>query len=1119
MALNSVTLTGSVPGGSGAEATFTQSAWLTDSTDNELIPPISRSVTLDANGKFSISLLATDNAALLPAGWTWSVVISGINVASLGFSFFLPFSGGATQDIADLAPVQPTASMAAYMPLPSGTPSANQIPIATGVGETSAWGAQSGGSTANMHKIYINNFSGADPTGATLSDAAWTSAYAAAHAAITTATGGATAGAVIVFGEGVYKFSVNTIRITDDRIGMIGAGKLATTLFTTGTNGIFVSVSGGVVGGGAAPVGGFSLYGWQAGAGNAAFKLADRNYGYLFDIHAEGWQGNQAMGFYIASTISSGTEGTKAYNLSANSNDIGYNFDGANGGVSFDFSNWDLHAGGNGTTLRLVNGASNVGGKISLSGNIGSATYATSNLVVIGSSGTDTAQLAGTQLHLAMEADPGSSTINDFVIQGVANNAGIRNCYGTLFLTSGGGTWSAGSLTGAQFSFTGPIQNSPLIAAGTGAKYQDGPVLTGYDSTSSGVVDTVSKAYAASTNATMGYRAPGIQLVDKIFMGQSGGFSPTFSGVGATGNNTDTSDFVLGTYAVKGATSGSSGQCNISGSFGTALNLTGKCPVVWVKLENYANFLASYPRLFLGDTGLTNVYQWKLTEATGQPWALDGEWLRITLPMGSATVIGSPSRSSLAALTIQTFDGGTGPAVVHLGGLATMAEPVAWPNGVLSLCFDDGLISQFQTAKPYMDKYGFRATAYVITETLWNHGSFSGYYDIPTARALESESGWEIGAHAYTAANHNASYTGISDAAALTDMQAAKAYLRAQGFKAPDHFAYPLGNFDSATVINAQTVFGSGRTISQLGGFPDETFPPAQISRLRSIAVSANSSIPTIEGYVTAAQANKEWLLLTMHDILTSASGNVQLSTANFQALMDFTAASGIQVMPVSEVLRAGMTPQVDPVTTDYTTIGTAVAAGATGKFADVGHAHAVSLPIAEDFGYVAWSGDMGATAASAPLPLGALVLVEFFVRSPGKTISNIGLQVTTGQAGTSGQNLVGVYDTVGGTATLRAQSADQTTNWGTPLARATAMTSPYVNPPVGRYYAAFLVNGTTSPTFRTSASTVALPNLGLAAGTLRYATFSSGLTALPASFSMASMVVTNAQSVAFSVF
>ena len=282
---------------------------------------------------------------------------------------------------------------------------------------------------------------------------------------------------------------------------------------------------------------------------------------------------------------------------------------------------------------------------------------------------------------------------------------------------------------------------------------------------------------------------------------------------------------MLGTYAVKGSTSGSSGQCNISGSFGVALNLTGKCPVVWLKMEHFANFLGGYPRIFLGDTGLTNCYQWKVTESAGQPWALDGEWLRITLPVGSATVIGSPSRSSLPALTIQTFDNGSGPAVVHLGGLATMTEPAQWPGGVVSLAFDDGYISQFQTAKPYMDKYGYRGTAYLITETLWNHSAYAGYLDLPSAQALEWYSGWEIAAHAYTAANHSAGYVSIGQSAALADMQAAKSYLRDQGFKAVEQFAYPLGVFDSGTLANTRRLFGSGRTISSVGGFPDETFP------------------------------------------------------------------------------------------------------------------------------------------------------------------------------------------------------------------------------------------------------------------------------------------------------
>lgn len=39
-----------------------------------------------------------------------------------------------------LSPVSSAASMQAYLPLPSGTPSAGQVPVATGTGEASAWG-------------------------------------------------------------------------------------------------------------------------------------------------------------------------------------------------------------------------------------------------------------------------------------------------------------------------------------------------------------------------------------------------------------------------------------------------------------------------------------------------------------------------------------------------------------------------------------------------------------------------------------------------------------------------------------------------------------------------------------------------------------------------------------------------------------------------------------------------------------------------------------------------------------------------------------------------------------------------------------------------------------------
>jgi len=122
MANNNVTLTGTLPGAAGATAIFTPSGWLTDSVNHFVFAPLPVQVTLDGTGHFSVSLLATDNGAPQPAGWTWSAEFIGIaSVDEFNFSFALPFAGGATQDISTLTPVQPVTAMAGYLPLAGGT--------------------------------------------------------------------------------------------------------------------------------------------------------------------------------------------------------------------------------------------------------------------------------------------------------------------------------------------------------------------------------------------------------------------------------------------------------------------------------------------------------------------------------------------------------------------------------------------------------------------------------------------------------------------------------------------------------------------------------------------------------------------------------------------------------------------------------------------------------------------------------------------------------------------------------------------------------------------------------------------------------------------------------------
>jgi hypothetical protein len=126
LALESVTLTGKLPGAAGALAMFTPSNWLTDATDVLLIPPKPARAILSSNpdgsGSFAVVLLPTDQAGPLPAGWTWSVIFSAIDgVKPFGFSFPLLLADGATQDITAVAQVEPAVNMEAFLQLGGGT--------------------------------------------------------------------------------------------------------------------------------------------------------------------------------------------------------------------------------------------------------------------------------------------------------------------------------------------------------------------------------------------------------------------------------------------------------------------------------------------------------------------------------------------------------------------------------------------------------------------------------------------------------------------------------------------------------------------------------------------------------------------------------------------------------------------------------------------------------------------------------------------------------------------------------------------------------------------------------------------------------------------------------------
>lgn len=103
----------------------------------------------------------------------------------------------------------------------------------------------------------------------------------------------------------------------------------------------------------------------------------------------------------------------------------------------------------------------------------------------------------------------------------------------------------------------------------------------------------------------------------------------------------------------------------------------------------------------------------------------------------------------------------------------------------------------------------------------------------------------------------------------------------------------------------------------------------------------------------------------------------------------------------------------------------------------------------------------------------------------------------TAGATLTAGQCLAGLYTAAGARVGV---TADMTTTWTTAGNKAMALTAPYEAAP-GKYYVAFLFNGTTSPTFAcgsTLGATFTPGNANLTAGAYRFCRSAGGQTALP---------------------
>jgi peptidoglycan/xylan/chitin deacetylase (PgdA/CDA1 family) len=275
--------------------------------------------------------------------------------------------------------------------------------------------------------------------------------------------------------------------------------------------------------------------------------------------------------------------------------------------------------------------------------------------------------------------------------------------------------------------------------------------------------------------------------------------------------------------------------------------------------------------------------------------------------------------------------------MVLVGCLALLGPAVgrASATTVVSLTFDDGRQTQYAVKAP-LAAHGMHGTFYVnsglvgSTTSDW-HMTWSQLHDL-------AADGNETTGHSLT----HAHLTQLSASDLQHEVCDDRTNLLNQGFSPVVSFAYPYGEYN-ATVqsLVQQCGYWSARSLGGIRGSDctscpfAETIPPLNRWAIRTPRPINNATtLATMEGYVTQAEANGGgWVILLIHSVC-DACDNESVRLDQLTAFMDWlqprAATTGTVVQTVGQVMSGvGAPPPVadtTPPVTGITCNGTACA-------------------------------------------------------------------------------------------------------------------------------------------------------------------------------------------------
>lgn len=430
----------------------------------------------------------------------------------------------------------------------------------------------------------------------------------------------------------------------------------------------------------------------------------------------------------------------------------------------------------------------------------------------------------------------------------------------------------------------------PTPRAGDGAPYRKTPTQLASD-------PAFTATYAGLSGTRISPVAPTWPALTMVSTMQTG-HGWTASGTTASSNLNDTTDFIIGSQCASVVTNGAGATGGLQKTaLGTALDLTGKGLMLWVKVSAASASAVAFISVDVGDDTFTNRYRYVFPIVDKSPLKVN-EWCPLFINFASqlgATVSGTPSRSTSTAIRVNAVDAGGGSAItLKIGGLATFPDAsTVYPNGVLSLTFDDSYAAHWSTAATKLGTYGWAGTLFPILGRL---DSSASYLTTAQVQQMASGLGWEIGAHCTTDTTH-ADWTTYTAAQIEAELVAMRAWQATNGVQSST-FAWPNGTYTAAMATQAAKHYTYLRSN---GTFIDPIGTP-QLSRLSSQVIGASVTLAAAKVMVDNAVTAKSWAKFTFHNLVaSSASGNDWL-ISDFNSLVDYIATKSIAVVPLGRV-------------------------------------------------------------------------------------------------------------------------------------------------------------------------------------------------------------------------